>query len=73
MQSYLFILSLFFVNIFYCQNIKSGFENEVDSTNNIYEINIQFGDTTKIASPVTTPKYCDIVLPSSVGVVECII
>ena len=26
-----------------------------------------------IASPVTTPKYFDTLLPSSVGVVECII
>ena len=59
-QSYLFILSLFFVNIFYCQNINSGFESEVDSTNNIYEINIQFGDTTKIdTSSIITIYYND--------------
>ena len=56
MQGYLFILPLFFVDIFYCQNINGVFGSEVDST----EINILFGDTTKIdTSSIITIHYND--------------
>ena len=60
MKKYLFILPFCLVNIFYCQGIDAEFGIDLDSTKNIFEINIPFGDTTKIdTSSIITIYYND--------------